>query len=138
MANLQFLRNVTHGGRLLLGPVVKDNIEQAPGMIVDLGSDLTGLSGVAQDLCDRKLARYTNDAATHTTTMVGPDGVTALAIDAAPGAGRAPAIKSTAVPQPDGFPQKAAPQAQAPQAPAQQQQAKQPTAAEVAAAAAAA
>jgi hypothetical protein len=132
MANLQFLSNVTHAGRNFRGPIIQDNVEQAPGNIVDLSNDTTGLSSVAQNLIDRKLARPTNDPATHTTHIVGAD-MFVLPINAPAGSGQAPAIPQS----PDGFPQRQtpAPQAAQSQAPVQPQPG-QPTPEQIAALAA--
>ncbi|HVB24112.1 MAG TPA: hypothetical protein VNG51_19395 [Ktedonobacteraceae bacterium] len=133
MANLKFLSNVTHQGRLFSGPVIKDNIQLSEGMIVDLERDATGLKDIAQNLIDRKLATYTNDSATHTSAVVGAD-QHALPVDAPSGSGQVPtaqianqreAVQPTTAPAPQ-----APAQPQAPATPA-----KQPSPEEIAAAA---
>ena len=57
MPNIKFLDNVVHHGILL-----------KKGMIVD-GSE-QGLGAVVQNLIDRKLVEPTDEAATHTATLV--------------------------------------------------------------------
>jgi hypothetical protein len=138
MANLQFLSNVTNHGVIFRGPIVKDNVVVAPGMVVDPSTDTSNpnLSSIALNLKDRGLVRETSDPATHSATVVGLDQY-AIAVNAPSGSGQTPAAQlanqqeaAQKAALPNGFPQHPV------QQPAQVQT-RQPSPEEVAATAAA-
>lgn len=149
MANLRFLGNVTHGGIRILGKQIKDNKEVFGGSIVDLETDTRGLKAVAQGLVDRGFAEFTNDAPTHTLTVVNAAQEAHAVGEAGGSAPQADSLKRNLAFQKEVAKDKAASveKAQAPLPPPVQTNASpapapvaagQPSAAEVAAAAAAA